>query len=89
MILLYMTLPPDFRSYTTDENNMDLSGLQITVGHRTMFDQIWQMSEQNQILIGHNVRPNKIYCLMKKFCFILLKEKLLFLTKKAFSDFLS
>ena len=37
-------------------------GLQITVGHRTMSNQIWQMSEQNQILIGHNVRPNKIYC---------------------------
>ena len=59
------------------------TGLQITVGHRTMSDQIWQMSEQNEILIGHNVRPNKIYCLMKKFCFIMLKEKLLFLTKKA------
>ena len=64
--------------------NMKLvAGLQITVGHRTMSDQIWQMSEQNQILIGHNVRPNKIYCLMKKFCFIMLKEKLLFLTKKS------
>ena len=59
------------------------TGLQITVRHRTMSDQIWQMSKQNQILIGHNVRPNKIYCLMKKFCFIMLKEKLLFLTKKA------
>ena len=57
---------------------MDITGLQITVGHRTMSDQIWQMSEQNQILIGHNVRPNKISCLMKKFCFIMLKEKLLF-----------
>ena len=30
-----------------------------------MSDQIWQMSEQNQILIGHNVRPNKIYCLIE------------------------
>ena len=66
-----------------DEVYMYGAGLQITVGHRTMSDQIWQMSEQNQILIGHNVRPNKIYCLMKKFCFIMLKEKLLFLTKKA------
>ena len=66
-----------------DEVYMYGAGLQITVGHRTMSDQIWQMSEQNQILIGHNVRPNKIYCLMKKVCFIMLKEKLLFLTKKA------
>ena len=38
---------------------------------------------KNQILIGHNVRPNKIYCLIKTFCFIMLKEKLLFFTKKA------
>ena len=43
-----------------------------------------QMSEQNQILIGHNVRPNKIhvYGLMKKFFFTMLKEKLLFSAKK-------
>ena len=61
------------------------TGLQITVGHRTNVrtNVIGQMSGQNQILIGHNVRPNKIYCLMKKVCFIMLKEKLLFLTKKA------
>ena len=55
-----------------------MAGLQITVGHRTMSDQISQMSEQNQILIGHHVRPNKIYCLMKTFCFTMSKEKLLF-----------
>ena len=40
---------------------MDITGLQITVGHRTMSDQIWQMSEQNQILIGHNVHPKLKY----------------------------
>ena len=59
-----------------------MPGLQITVGHLSMSDQIWQMSERNQILIGQNVRSNKIYCLMKKFCFIMLKEKLFFWAKK-------
>ena len=44
--------------YKEKKQNYDecLPGLQITVGHRTMSDQIWQKSEQNQILMGHYVR---------------------------------
>ena len=42
-----------------------VEGLQITVGHQTLSNQIWQMSEQNQIVMVHHVIPNKIYCLNK------------------------
>ena len=55
--------------------NIYIAGLQITVRHRTMSNQIWKMSEQSQILIGPRVRQNIIYCLIKKtFCFMILRE---------------
>ena len=70
------------------------TGLQITVGHCSMSDQICQicwMSERNQIFIPHYVRPNKIYiyiCIVwwKNFALLCWKRNSSFWQRK--SDFL-
>ena len=64
------------------------AGLQISaVGRWTMSEQIWKMSEQIRILIGHDVRPNKIYCLMKKFCFIMFERETALFGKESLISF--
>ena len=49
-----------FDALTDSHNSTLLTGLQTTVGHRTMAEQNSPMSDEIATLVGHFVRP--IFC---------------------------